>query len=465
MKTGRTIFALSLIIAVVISVISTPELYAQDNVATSFKDTFVSATADWWGKLKIEAQAIFKIAVTLEIAIFGIRMVLQRSNLDEILGQFALLIFYCAFIWLVIGKYQEWANIIAISGFEKLTGNLFSGGSAVNPGTPLDVALALAARVLDTISIFSGSVFTNAILVVLLVIMIVIFVLISALYILTFCEFHIVANVGVLLIGLGGSRTMKDYAINAMRYILSVGVKLFVLQLIMNIGFQILSVEAINNSAFEIKMIPLMEKLAQSLLLLAIAKTLPDTCAGILNGSSISSGNPLISAGRSAVSAAMTGGGLAMGAAKAGLGAAGALKSSYDVAKTQGGSGVGGMLKGMGSALLEARGGAKAAQLQASQGSTMSQLKSMGNMAKAQQAAKKKESLESMSAFFSGAGGASSAGASTSAEVATLNSDPFSDALRNTEAAPESAGASERPGFKQGGDEPPIWQQTKFKGQ
>ncbi len=231
MRAAKNFLALSFafVLTVGILLINAPELYgqnAQANLALSVMETFVNRTSSWWGILQPIAMGIFSLAVKLEIALLGIRMVLQRSSLDEILGQFVTLIFYCFIIYLIIMKYQEWANVIAITGLKELGTTLSGGGTTVDPGTPIDVAMTLGGKVMDTVSGFSlpTTVFMNGVLVALFIIMVVIFVLISALYIITVCEFHIVANVGVLLIGLGGSRTMKDYAINVMRYILSVGI-------------------------------------------------------------------------------------------------------------------------------------------------------------------------------------------------------------------------------------------------
>ncbi len=87
------------------------------------------------------------------------------------------------------------------------------------------------------------------------------------------------------------------------------------------------------------------------------------------------------------MTAASAGAGYALGAAKAGASAVGAIKDSYDVAKDRakasGTSGMMSMAKGMGGAFLEARSAAKTAQLQSSQGNMVSQLKSLGNMVRA----------------------------------------------------------------------------------
>ena len=125
------------------------------------------------------------------------------------------------------------------------------------------------------------------------------------------CEFHIVANAGILLIGLGGSKIFKEYAINVMRYILSIAIKLFVLQLIINIGFSILSladIKALQGQSIQnITLHQLLVVVLQGIILLALSMSLPQTCAGIISGASIDGGNPLRMIG-----GAVAGKGLAM---------------------------------------------------------------------------------------------------------------------------------------------------------
>jgi type IV secretion system protein TrbL len=221
-----------------------------------------------------------------------------------------------------------------------------------------------------------------------MLIIMVIFVLISALVILATCEFYIVANIGVLLIGLGGSKIFKDYAVNVMRYVLSVAIKLFVLQLVVNIGFAVISLSDLDASVGatvkSIKFVDLFFLIGKSIILLALAKTLPDTCAGMISGSAIGGGNPL-------ASMAKTAGIMAFGAATASAGyaagAASAVNDSHTVARGQGVTGVAGTAGGMARAMWNARSDAKAGQAQKefdqNPGSLRNQLRSAAGAAKA----------------------------------------------------------------------------------
>jgi hypothetical protein len=88
----------------------------------------------------------------------------------------------------------------------------------VDAGQPVAMAAAIMEKIMPVMKDAGITDFGEVYLYVsCMLIIMVIFVLISALVILATCEFYIVANIGVLLIGLGGSKIFKDYAVNVMR--------------------------------------------------------------------------------------------------------------------------------------------------------------------------------------------------------------------------------------------------------
>lgn len=311
------------------------------NEAQGLMDKFAGITDSWWGILQKYARDLFLLTLTLEVVLFGIRMALQQTQLGEIIGQFVMLLLFAGFILAVINNYEAWAKAVAINGLKPVAASLNPGGGVIEAGHPFALAAKVWETVLDAVR-GAGLWELPKVLVleITALVICVILALISAIVIIVTCEFYIVANVGVLLIGLGGSKIFKDYAINVMRYILSVAFKLFVLQLIVSIGFTIITMASITQYASEgakiIGFQDLFMILGQAIILLALAKSLPDTCAGILSGSAVNGGNPLMSVAKAA-------GGLALGAATAGAGSAVAaglsLKSAAAITSGQGLSG------------------------------------------------------------------------------------------------------------------------------
>ncbi|UQZ88858.1 P-type conjugative transfer protein TrbL [Deltaproteobacteria bacterium Smac51] len=360
---------------------------AQDNIAKGLLERFVSQTDGWWAILRGYALFLFTTTLILEICLFGIRVAIQQTNIAETFGQFVMLLLFAGFIAAVIMNYQEWSTGIAIKGLQPLTGQLT--GNAVDAGQPLAMAAAVVDKILPVMKDAGITDFGEVYLYVsCMLIILVIFVLISALVILVTCEFYIVANIGVLLIGLGGSKIFKDYAINVMRYVLATAVKLFVLQLIVNIGFAIISLSdldaSVGTTVKSIKFVDLFFLIGKAVILLALAKSLPDTCAGIINGSAIGGGNPIASMARTA-------GVMAMGTVTAGagyaVGAAKATNAAHTIAQENGAVGAAQTVKGMARAAWQARGDAKAGEaaknLETTPGSIKNQLISGANAAKA----------------------------------------------------------------------------------
>jgi type IV secretion system protein TrbL len=135
------------------------------------------------------------------------------------------------------------------------------------------------------------------------------FALMTAQIVLIKCESYIAMNAAVLLLGFGGSSFFKEYAVNTLRYALSVAFKLFVMQLVMGIGMSFVT----DFSTSSTELIDLLVLIGAAVVLLALVKTLPEICAGIITGSHTGSGSALTS-----TAGAVAGAGLAMAGAAAG---------------------------------------------------------------------------------------------------------------------------------------------------
>ncbi|MGL4209458.1 MAG: type IV secretion system protein [Candidatus Adiutrix sp.] len=367
-----------------------------ENLGTSTMDKFVARTTPWWDTLKGYSLTIFKAAVGIDIAFFGVKMALQRSDIAETLGQFAMLMIYALFILGFIHNYESWTKAIALDGLKPIIGALPTGDVTFDIGQPV----ALMFKILEgMVPVLSDAGIRDIPMTMLYVFcmatIVVIFAIMVCRYIIVVCEFHIVANVGVLLVALGGSKFFKEYAMNVMRYIFSIAVKLFVLQLIMTLGFSILALsDATNLQGQSIKLIKvgdLLSIIIQGAILLALAMSLPTTCAGIISGANIDGGNPLSSLGKSVSGKAI---GMAAGAATFGAGAAvsaaSQVRDAHTVAKAAGATGFMGKAKGMINAVSQARQEAKIGgqekQLEQNPGSTRTQLSSQANAIRAQKA-------------------------------------------------------------------------------
>ncbi|KAF0234911.1 P-type conjugative transfer protein TrbL [Fundidesulfovibrio putealis] len=292
---------------------------------------FKEKTDAWSSVLTGVAMSLFRTCVILNILVFGVRAALNRSALDNILKEFALVILFTMFMWAVIANYHEWSwNII--NGLKKISGQL--GGASMVESGPIDVGLAIVKNILNGITKWEpmnafGMVLCAALL-------LIVFALITAQIVFVKCEAMIALNAATLLLGFGGLTYTKEYAFNAMRYALAVGIKLFVLEVIITIAMQFAEELKGAPATFE----SIFVVLGASIVLLALSKSIPEVCAGIVSGSHVSSGHALGSAVAGIAGAAA---GMAIGAAATGVRGASATAQAASMASAAGKTGFGAM--------------------------------------------------------------------------------------------------------------------------
>jgi type IV secretion system protein TrbL len=286
---------------------------------------FYNKTSAWEPILKKYALMIFRWLLILEVCFLGIKAALNRDQLADIFKQFVMLLLMAGFFLAVINHYQEWTwNLI--NGLKSIGLELSSGAYASD--SPFITGMKLVKLILDKLSVWSPG--NSIALLVAALVIIVCFALISAYVVFIKCEAMIAMMASLLLVGFGGSSFFKDYAVNALRYALSVAFKLFVLQLVLGVGVSF--IEGFDTSAAELQDIFVI--IGASVVLLALVKSLPDACSGIINGSHVSSGSAL-------TSAAAVVGGAALGAAISGSNTARNIKDAANVAGMEGKTGLG----------------------------------------------------------------------------------------------------------------------------
>ena len=317
-------------------------LAADEDFVSRLVHEFYNKTSTWEPTLKRYALVVFRWLVILEVCFLGIKAALNRDQLGDILKQFVMLLLMAGFFMAVINYYQEWAwNLI--NGLGAIGRELTPGGYSSE--SPFLTGMQLVKLVLDKLSIWSPG--NSIALLIAALVIIVCFALISAQVVFIKCEAMIAMAAAVILVGFGGSSFLKDYAVNAIRYVLAVAFKLFVMQLVLGVG--IAFIEGFSTSTAELQDIFVV--IGASVVLLALVKSLPDVCAGIINGSHVSSGAAL-----TASAAAV--GGAAIGAMVAGSNTVQNVKDAAKVAGMEGGTGLGkaaGMAKAMWGARQDAK--------------------------------------------------------------------------------------------------------------
>lgn len=303
---------------------------AEEDFVSRLVHEFYDKTSTWEPTLRRYALIVFRWLVILDVCFLGIKAALNRDQIADIFKQFVMLILMAGFFLAVINSYQEWTwNLI--NGLGSIGKELTPGGYSSD--APFLTGIQLVKLVLDKLSVWSPG--NSMALIIAALVIIICFALISAQVVFIKCEAMVSMAAALILVAFGGSSFLKDYAVNAIRYVLAVAFKLFVMQLVLGIG--ITFIEDFSTSTAELQ--DLFVIIGASIVLLALVKSLPDVCAGIINGSHVSSGAAL-------TATAATVGGLAMGAAM-GTAIAGSntIQNVRDAAKVAGMEGASGMGK------------------------------------------------------------------------------------------------------------------------
>lgn len=334
---NKQLFILTLLIAGFVIIIFLPiDANAQiETIIPRIITEFESKTSTWSKALQGYAFDLFKLCTTLTVVLFGVKAALGRNNIGEVFGQFISTLLFCCFIAATIANYQDWSWSI-IKGMSDIATNL--GPSKYSATDPLIAGIELTKTIFDKMKFKSIDDAVNSIAFAICGLVILIaFALMTAQLVFVKCEALVAMNASVILLGLGGATVFKEYAISVMRYVLSVAFKLFVLQLVMGLGLQFIQGLTFENSNLE----DIFIAIAVSIILLALVKSIPDVCAGIINGAHVNSGAALGQAATATAAGAAAAVGGALGAAMGSGRGIDATRKAAQLASMDGATGFG----------------------------------------------------------------------------------------------------------------------------
>jgi type IV secretion system protein TrbL len=225
------------------------------------------------------------------------------------------ILFIGFFYWLLVNS-SQFAGVI-VKSFQTAASSAAQAGGVsmgMSPSDIFDVGLKLAGQFVSATSLWSPGASLGLFISALVIIFC--FAIIAAFLILALVESYVVISAGVLFLGFGGSRWTKDLAIKIMVYAVSVGAKLFVLQLLIALGaqvFQELATTARTNNT------TLFICIGSAIVMLALTKIIPDMIQGLINGTSFGASGALGSVvwgATKGTAAGVAAGGMAVGAAR-----------------------------------------------------------------------------------------------------------------------------------------------------
>lgn len=310
-----------------------------DLPVSSIVKTFHDGLAKYESVMLKYAKVLFYWCAVLEVAWLGIKMALGTSEIRETIKNFCFVLLAAGFFLAVINNYHTWTwNVI--NGLKAIAGEATTIADASDE--PFTVGLSLAKDVFKKTDYFEPAKSLAYILAGMAILFC--FTLVTLQIILIKCECIVAMCASSILLGLGATSFLRDYAINALRYVFAVAFKLMVMQLVLGVGIDFIRKLKV---AEEMDWAQIGVTISFCVIFYCLVKTLPDVVAGIIQGSHVSTGNALTST-VAAMGAGMMGVGMAAGSGVANIGRA------AQAARAQGAQGMGDMLKGTASNLWNA---------------------------------------------------------------------------------------------------------------
>lgn len=363
-RPNRYVAGIGVLVAATFVLAATPA--AADGAMDSILDTYKNGAATWAPVLRNYALGLFGILATIEACWTGIKLAFKGADLGEFLAELInRILFIGFFLWLLLNS-GDFATAIIDSFRQAGNAAAQAGGGSTNmrPGNIFEAGMDMANLIFKTDTGWGLEQMGEKIaLYIAGIILVICFALMTAFMILALVESYIVMSAGTLLMGFGGSRWTKDFATKTLTYAVSVGAKLFVIQLLVGLAETMVMgwSEQLGPQGPANGMEDIMVMIGASLVMVALTKTIPDTVQGIINGVSPGGGGAL-----TAAVAALAGAGAsaAVGLAGAGAAAGSAGQLASEQIKAAGGS-TGG-IKGaaaMGGQALKNLGGAMKSDL------------------------------------------------------------------------------------------------------
>ncbi len=306
---------------------------------------FQQQSNSWYSTIQSTAKVVFLMCFTLEIVWLGIKSAISVADMKDTLQQFVLAVITASLFFAFIENYKAWTNQI-LSGLMSLAGTLTNMDTPSND--PFNIGMKMIAVMLEQAQALSGiSTIPTAIMLLLATLIVFLsFTMLTAKFIVIKCEVLLGTVMALMLVPLGVTQFFKEFALNAIKYIVACAFKLFSIQLIIGVGFAFLNdIDMTNASGGQMETAFVL--IGFSIILLAISTTIPDAIAGLISNSSVSSGGNLMATARTIGSM-----GTAVGV---GVGGMGTTIQAARIAKANGAKGVAGVAYGTAKEILSAR--------------------------------------------------------------------------------------------------------------
>ncbi len=293
------------LVAGVLLLISPSGVFAQAQTEFHSAIEVFKNNANGWQMILMQmARWLFWTLAIMQFCWTNMVLALRGGDVSDFINTNVKQILTIGMMFMLLFHWYEWAGAL-IKGFwqagMRATGITGGGVGSIDPAYVFGIGLDVASALLETMSWYDSVVIMISALV-----LVICFAFLAAFLAVAIVEYYIVVGGAVLFLGFGGSEWTSDIAKRTMMYAVSVGAKLFAMQLIIGVSMGSILAWTSNHSANDgtdiISLIGLI------LLIVIMARSIPDLVQGLLSGASVGgSGTMLAAAGAGAAA------GMAMG--------------------------------------------------------------------------------------------------------------------------------------------------------
>ena len=203
---------------------------------TNLAGQYQMASAGWMTAALAYALYLFYLLVAIEIAVFAIYALFQKETLVDFVVALLIKMLAILFFYVLLQRAPQWIPSI-INSFSR-AGSSISGVTTLDPSSVFAQGIMVADKALQGIN--DASIFSALLLIIVAglsaLIVVIAYTIVAGQLLLTLVESYIVIGGGCLMIGFAGSRWTLIFTERYFGYLVSVGIKLFVLYLIIGLG-------------------------------------------------------------------------------------------------------------------------------------------------------------------------------------------------------------------------------------
>lgn len=254
------------------------------NMIYEVQTTFRDLVRQWYPPLQDAARfLLLSLAAISLVWSAGMMFLGGNAGFETLLALLVRFVMTTGFfLWMI----QEAENLtkVFLNGWVWL-GNAANGGN-LSVGIPqiFERGLDLSMKIYDGASILDPSTFLLMIVLAFVVFIVYIFIAIHALFIML--EMYVVAAASVVLLGFGGNQWTGQYAMSFFRYLISIGIKVFVMFLVLGAGEKLINDWS---TRVDLSEIPSVFVLIGIVLTIAyLVRKIPDVAQAMISGQSIS---------------------------------------------------------------------------------------------------------------------------------------------------------------------------------